>query len=84
MAISMQEEQVETTTRSFNKYTITLFIYGLFLFLIAPFHFKGADSFYYWDWSRHLDLAYFDGSPMIAYALKQLLFFLAILYFHYR
>ena len=70
MAISMQEEQVETTTRSFNKYTITLFIYGLFLFLIAPFHFKGADSFYYWDWSRHLDLAYFDGSPMIAYCIK--------------
>ena len=70
MAISMQEEQVETTTRSFNKYTITLFIYGLFLFLIAPFQFKGADSFYYWDWSRHLDLAYFDGSPMIAYCIK--------------
>src|SRR5262249_6636069 len=28
------------------------------------------DSFYYWDWGRHLDLSYFDGSPMIAYLMR--------------
>ena len=47
-----------------------LFIYFIFLILIAPFQLRGADSYYYWDWSRHLDLSYFDGPPMIAYWIR--------------
>lgn len=47
-----------------------LLIYFTFLISIAPFQLRGADSYYYWDWSRHLDLSYFDGPPMIAYWIK--------------
>ncbi len=47
-----------------------LLIYFTFLISIAPFQLRGPDSYYYWDWSRHLDLSYFDGPPMIAYWIK--------------
>lgn len=40
--------------------------FGLLLF-IAPVNLLSFDTYYYWDWSRHLDWSYFDGAPMIAY-----------------
>lgn len=30
---------------------------------------QAFDTFYYWDWSRHLDISYFDGPPLIAYMI---------------
>ena len=30
----------------------------------------GPDTYYYWQWSRHLDWSYYDGPPMIAYAMR--------------
>ncbi len=30
----------------------------------------GHDTLYYWDWSRHLSLAYYDGPPGVAYYLR--------------
>ncbi|AOW52048.1 TPA: dolichol monophosphate mannose synthase [Legionella pneumophila subsp. pneumophila] len=47
-----------------NRY---ISLYFLLILLIAPIHLLGLDSYYYWDWSRHLALSYYDGSPMIAY-----------------
>lgn len=38
--------------------------------LLAPFNLLGADSYYYWAWSRHLALSYYDGPPMIAYLIR--------------
>ncbi|MDD3265895.1 MAG: glycosyltransferase family 39 protein [Burkholderiales bacterium] len=35
-------------------------------FTIFPYH----DSFYYWTWSQHLQLSYYDGPPLIAYIIK--------------
>ncbi|MCP4473707.1 MAG: glycosyltransferase family 39 protein [Gammaproteobacteria bacterium] len=28
------------------------------------------DGYYYWDWSYHLALSYYDGPPLIAYTIK--------------
>jgi 4-amino-4-deoxy-L-arabinose transferase-like glycosyltransferase len=28
------------------------------------------DGYYYWDWSRHLQLSYLDNAPLIAYAIR--------------
>lgn len=35
-------------------------------FFVSPYR----DTFYYWEWSRHLALSYFDGPPMIAYVIR--------------
>lgn len=34
----------------------------------------GPDTYYYWQWSRHLDWSYYDGPPMIAYAMRFMTF----------
>ena len=44
-------------------------ISALILFISAFFVFPANDSYYYWSWSQHLELSYFDGPPMIAYLL---------------
>lgn len=49
-----------------------LFLYFLFLCLITPFRLLSFDTYYYWDWSRHLDLSYYDGPPLIAYMIRLL------------
>lgn len=45
-------------------------VYALVLLLFAFTIIPNNDSYYYWGWSRHLQLSYFDGPPMIAYAIK--------------
>lgn len=52
-----------------NILPIVLF-YLLTILILAPLNIPSLDTYYYWDWSRHLDLAYYDGSPMIAYVIK--------------
>lgn len=47
-----------------------LILYFIFLLLIAPINILSLDTYYYWDWSRHLALSYYDGSPMIAYFIR--------------
>lgn len=47
-----------------------LILYFGILLLLAPISLLSFDSYYYWEWSRHLALSYFDGSPMIAYFIK--------------
>ena len=44
-------------------------INAIILFISAFFVFPAFDSYYYWTWSQHLQLSYFDGPPMIAYLL---------------
>ncbi|HHF7372534.1 glycosyltransferase family 39 protein [Legionella bozemanae] len=53
----------------FNPQNVYLFLtfYFVILLLIAPINVLSLDTYYYWDWSRHLALSYYDGSPMIAY-----------------
>lgn len=53
-----------------KKSKLYFFIYFSFLLILAPFSLPSFDTYYYWDWSRHLDLSYYDGSPMIAYLIK--------------
>lgn len=44
-------------------------ISAIILFISTFFVFPANDSYYYWTWSRHLELSYIDGPPMIAYLL---------------
>lgn len=50
---------------------------ALFIFLMSGLHlFMGTilnltdDEAYYWEWSRHLDISYYDHPPMIAYFIR--------------
>ncbi|KTD67057.1 glycosyl transferase [Legionella steelei] len=47
-----------------------LILYFVILLLLAPINILSLDTYYYWDWSRHLALSYYDGSPMIAYFIR--------------
>lgn len=49
---------------------LVFFAYFSVLLSLAPEHILTFDSYYYWEWSRHLDLSYYDGPPMIAYLIK--------------
>ncbi|KTD10919.1 glycosyl transferase [Legionella gratiana] len=49
---------------------LCLFLYFALMLGIAPINILSFDTYYYWDWSRHLALSYYDGSPMIAYFIK--------------
>lgn len=51
-----------------NRRLFILYFCGLLL--LAPFLLLHFDSFYYWDWSRHPALSYYDGSPMIAWLIR--------------
>ncbi len=53
-----------------NLHLIIIIFYFSFLLLLAPFNLLSFDTYYYWEWSRHLDISYYDGSPMIAYFIK--------------
>lgn len=44
--------------------------YFSILILFSSKHLLSFDTYYYWEWSRHLALSYFDGAPMIAYFIK--------------
>lgn len=44
--------------------------YFCVLLLLAPINLLSFDTYYYWAWSRHLAMSYYDGSPMIAYFIK--------------
>jgi len=54
-----------TRKASIVLWVITLV--ALFHNTILPMH---PDESYYWVWSRHLQLSYYDGPPMIAYMIK--------------
>jgi hypothetical protein len=49
---------------------IFLFVYfsALILYCLVKPPFR--DTFYYWQWGKHLALSYFDGPPMIAYMFR--------------
>ncbi len=53
-----------------NMRVILPLSYFALLLLLAPINLLSFDTFYYWEWSRHLDIGYYDGSPMIAYMIK--------------
>ncbi len=47
-----------------------IMLYLMFMLLLAPGNLLSLDTYYYWEWSRHLDLSYYDGPPFIAYMIK--------------
>ncbi len=53
-----------------HKNSLGITLYFILLMVIAPINLLSLDTYYYWEWSRHLDLSYYDGSPMIAYFIK--------------
>ncbi len=56
-------------TKTHSLY-LFLGIYFTILLGLAPINLLSLDTYYYWEWSRHLALSYYDGSPMIAYFIK--------------
>jgi 4-amino-4-deoxy-L-arabinose transferase-like glycosyltransferase len=56
-----------------RRYTLATWALIFFLFLLRLYiigHLGlGDDEAYYWDWSRHLSLSYFDHPPLIAYLI---------------
>lgn len=43
-----------------------------YIFVLMLFMYKTdlcLNTYYYWDWSHHLQLSYYDGSPLIAYVI---------------
>ncbi len=56
----------------FSEKTATACIFSsCFMFILASFFlYPYTDTYYYWDWSRHLALSYYDGPPMVAYLLR--------------
>lgn len=59
--------------------TVSIKFYVLILyFLVLAIVFYDTrlpeDSYYYIQWSQHLELSYFDGPPLIAYALRMYTF----------
>lgn len=55
-----------------NKKTTTSLLLITFVslllssFILIPY----VDSYYYWNWGRHLALSYYDGPPIIAYMMR--------------
>ena len=52
------------------QHIITILFYFAFLLLVSFYNLLSYDTYYYWEWSRHLDFGYYDGSPLIAYFIK--------------
>ena len=47
-----------------------LLITSLLRLCLLPMTELAADEAYYWDWSRHLSLGYYDQGPFIAYLIR--------------
>jgi len=55
------------------------------IFYIATTHYNLiADEAYFWDWSRHPDLSYYDMGPMIAWVIRFFTFLLPLSEFSVR
>ncbi|MCX5774078.1 MAG: glycosyltransferase family 39 protein [Fusobacteria bacterium] len=61
-----------TRKASIVLWVITLI--ALFHNTVLPMH---PDESYYWVWSRHLQLSYYDAPPMIAYMIKATTLFIS-------
>lgn len=55
---------------SFKQMRAVVMAYFLLQLVLAPFSLSGNDTYYYWEWSRHLALSYYDGPPLIAYIIR--------------
>jgi len=65
-------------TSKYEKLTLaTILAFLAFrIFYIATTHYNLiADEAYFWDWSRHPDLSYYDMGPMIAWVIRFFTFF---------
>ena len=62
--------------KTYSKYTIytgiTILGFLIFrIFYIATTNYDLiADEAYFWDWSRHPDLSYYDMGPMVAWIIR--------------
>lgn len=57
--------------QSWHRVTIVfLIVTSLLRLCLLPMKELAADEAYYWDWSRHLALGYYDQGPLIAYLIR--------------
>jgi 4-amino-4-deoxy-L-arabinose transferase-like glycosyltransferase len=61
---------INVTTNRLNVYYIISILYlGILLFSCFT-NIPYVDSYYYWLWSKNLQLSYVDGPPMIGYVIR--------------
>jgi len=58
----------------YSLFSVLLFLFAVRLILITKIDLIPEEA-YYWQWSRHLSLSYYDMSPMIAYTIALTTFF---------
>lgn len=63
-------QAIDRRAMQFNNANKGIILYFLLALAIAPTGALSLDSFYYWSWSQHLALSYYDGPPMIAYFIR--------------
>ncbi|MCX7124876.1 MAG: glycosyltransferase family 39 protein, partial [Gammaproteobacteria bacterium] len=61
---------MKTLNKTEKNTSLIVIAYALFIAIFMVGGTNGPDTYYYWEWSRHLDWSYYDGPPMISYALK--------------
>ncbi|NNG00665.1 MAG: glycosyltransferase family 39 protein [Desulfobacteraceae bacterium] len=60
----------DSTYTGFSFLTIFVFLaFRLFYIATTPYDLI-ADEAYFWDWSRHPDLSYYDMGPMVAWIIR--------------
>jgi 4-amino-4-deoxy-L-arabinose transferase-like glycosyltransferase len=53
-----------------SKFVLNFIIINMVVLLITSFFIiPTTDTYYYWTWSKNLQLSYYDGPPMIAYLI---------------
>lgn len=58
------------SSSAFRKLGILLGFTTVIRFVLAAAIDLGVDEAYYWTWSRHLDISYYDHPPFVAYLIR--------------
>ena len=66
-----QRKHISPNDRHWHCVTLVfLIVTSLVRLCLLPTTELAADEAYYWDWSRHLALGYYDQGPLIAYLIR--------------
>jgi 4-amino-4-deoxy-L-arabinose transferase-like glycosyltransferase len=70
MSISLRGIFLTSVDKKYKHFTLLLImLVALYHLLIIGAVGPGDNEAYYWTWSKHLDLSYYDHSPMVAYMI---------------
>lgn len=61
---------ISTTSPFVRRAYLLLLLMGVFAVIYNLYLPAHPDEAYYWEWSRHLALSYYDGPPLMAYLIR--------------